>query len=76
MGMSVDNRSLTLDSGGGEEIAERRGSMNGLSPAELMRKLESSQSRLQEDMSKLSRDAANLQSLSVARHAKSSPFVP
>ena len=45
----------------------RQPSLNGLSSAELIRKLENSQSRLQEDMSKLTRDAANLQNLSGAR---------
>ncbi|KAK9795491.1 hypothetical protein WJX73_005706 [Symbiochloris irregularis] len=54
----------------------QRGGLNGLSSAELMRKLESSQSRLQEDMSKLSRDAANLQNLSVARSESGSVAPP
>ena len=66
--LSSLDRGMSLDSSAEDfPPAPRRGSMNGLSSAELMRKLESSQSRLQEDMSKLSRDAANLQNLSGAR---------
>ena len=62
-GNSTGESSSASDS----DYPDRSRGLNGLSSAELMRKLENSQSRLQEDMSKLTRDAASLQALSGAR---------
>ena len=77
---SADPRGLEAPGGGGvpssADLPDCQRGLNGLSSEELMRKLETSQSRLQEDMSKLSRDAANLQNLSGARSVPFIPFPP
>lgn len=68
---NADSRSLGADGASAEtELPARQKGLNGINSAELIRKLESNQSRLQEDMCKLSRDAANLQSLNTGTTAR------